>query len=289
MNKFLTIVLTSYYSEKNLFRVLKNLTKYKIFIIENSLDKSLKKKIEKKYKNVSVVIPKENLGLAKAYNLGIKKAKTNFVYLIEPDIEIDNKSLNKLILCAQKLKNFSVLGPVYKKNSFRINYSKYSEKLDNKDQLNKKYKISKVNWIDNHFIINKKIIKKNLFDENYFLYFEIVDFCINLNRKFNNLFVTRSIKYIHYGGQASDIKYKKIIILIRAWHYNWSKFYFYRKNFTYIYAVTKILPNLIQAIKKIIINTLRFNKFNVYVSFIECYGILSSMLCLSSFYRAKNN
>ena len=44
MNKFLTIVLTSYYSEKNLFRILKNLTKYKIFIIENSLDKSLKKK-----------------------------------------------------------------------------------------------------------------------------------------------------------------------------------------------------------------------------------------------------
>ena len=74
MNKLLTIVFNSYYSKKNLYRVLKNLKKYPIIIIENSLDIDLKSELEKKYKNVKVFIPKENLGLAKGYNLGIKKA-----------------------------------------------------------------------------------------------------------------------------------------------------------------------------------------------------------------------
>ena len=77
MNKLLTIVFNSYYSKKNLYRVLKSLKKYPIIIIENSLDADLKSELEKKYKNVKVVIPKENLGLAKGYNLGIKKAKTS--------------------------------------------------------------------------------------------------------------------------------------------------------------------------------------------------------------------
>ena len=50
MNKDLTIVFNSYFSGKNLYRILKDLKKYKIIIIENSLDKKLKKDLEKNTK-----------------------------------------------------------------------------------------------------------------------------------------------------------------------------------------------------------------------------------------------
>ena len=86
---------------------------------------------------------------------------------------------------------------------------------------------------------------------------------------------------------STDSKYKNVVLSTRAWHYNWSKFYYYRKNFTYIYALTKILPNLIKAIKKIFINLIKFNQFNIYLAFLELYGIMSSILCLKSFYRPK--
>ena len=285
MNKLLTIVFNSYFSKKSLDRVLKNLIKYKIIIIENSLDKSIKLELEKKYKNVRVILPKENLGTSRGFNLGIKLAATKYVFISNPDIKISNKSIDELILCAQKIKKFALIAPTYKIEKIHKNHSNYTEKIRTNSPFFKKYQILSVNWIDNNFIINKELVKHDLFDENYFLYFETIDFCKKQQRKKRNLLVSKKIKFIHFGSKSTDIKYNDVVVKSRAWHYNWSKFYYYRKNFDYFYALTKILPNFIQSIKKIIINLVRFNKFNIYLSFIEIYGIVSSVLCMSSFYR----
>ena len=87
MNNDLTLVFSSYQSRKLLEKILFQFqNKYKTIIIENSLDIKIKILLEKKFKNTEVIIPKENLGLAKSYNLGIKKAKTKFVFLNNPDM-----------------------------------------------------------------------------------------------------------------------------------------------------------------------------------------------------------
>ena len=104
MNKDLTLVFSSYQSLHLLKKILKQFhNKYKTVIIENSLDKKTKNYLEKNFNNTQVIIPKENLGLAKSYNLGIKKAKTKFVFLNNPDMEITNKSIEDLIFCAKKI------------------------------------------------------------------------------------------------------------------------------------------------------------------------------------------
>ena len=98
MNKDLTLVFSSYQSQHLLTNLLRKFDKkYRIIVIENSLDLSVKKLLEKKFENVNVIIPKKNLGLAKSYNLGIKKAKTKFVFLNNPDMIIDDKSIKGLI------------------------------------------------------------------------------------------------------------------------------------------------------------------------------------------------
>ena len=81
MNKLVTLVFSAYQSHKLLSKIIKKLDKnYKILIIENSLDKKLKTSLENKFKNVEVIIPDKNLGLAKTYNLGIKKSKLNMFF-----------------------------------------------------------------------------------------------------------------------------------------------------------------------------------------------------------------
>ena len=72
-NKSVTLIFGAYFSHKHIQRICKNTNKkYKIIVIENSLDKEFKKEIEKKYKNTKVIIPEDNVGLAKSYNIGIK-------------------------------------------------------------------------------------------------------------------------------------------------------------------------------------------------------------------------
>ena len=155
MNKDLTIVFSSYQSHRHLEKLIKQFSKnFKIIIIENSLDYKIKLFLEKKSKNVKVIIPKENLGLAKSYNLGLKNAKTKYVFLNNPDLQIDIKSINNLIKCAKNLKNFGILSPVYKKEKVFKNYEIFSNQIKIAKK-NNKFQLLEVDRIDNNFLVKK--------------------------------------------------------------------------------------------------------------------------------------
>ena len=154
MNKELTIVFSSYASEKFLIKILKNIDKnFKSVVIENSLNKNIKKNLEKKFKNVKVIIPKKNLGLAKSYNIGIKNSKTKYVFLNNPDIEISIKSIKDLIKCAKKIKNFGIISPTYKIEKIYKNYSisGLNENKTYSDLIS--LNLLEVDLIDNNFLI----------------------------------------------------------------------------------------------------------------------------------------
>ena len=284
----LTLIFGAYFSHKHIYRICKKTSKkFKIIVIENSLDRKFKQEIEKKYKNTSVIIPDGNVGLAKSYNIGIKKSKTKYVYLNCPDMSISNKSLEDLIECAEKLDNFCVLAPNYENTNYFNNYVGKDFELKIFPKKIQKYKLKKVDFIDNSFFMLTKKAKKYLFDEKYFLYSENLDFCLKLKKNSKKNYISEKIRFKHYVSDSVDKKYGVVSELTRAWHYNWSKFYYYKKNYSYLYALRKILPNIIKAIKKIIINIFLFDKKNLIIGVTELNGILCSILCLKSFYRAK--
>ncbi len=288
MNKDLTIVFSSYQSQHLLEGFLKDFDgKYKIIIIENSLDRSIKKKLESKFKSVEVIIPNKNLGLAKSYNLGIKKAKTKFIFLNNPDMIIKNQSIKNLIACAKKIKKFGAISPAYRNQKIFKNFEVFSKKKINKSALFKKFKIIEVDLLDNNFLVDKKQIQNSLFDENYFLYFETFDFTRNLAKQGKKIYVVKKIRFHHLGSSLRS-EYKNLIIKTRSFHYSWSKFYYLKKNFNYFFALRKILPNIFQSIKKILIGIIKLDFRLVQLSLLELLGIFSGILYLKSFYRPKN-
>ena len=124
MNKLLTIIIPSYRSKKLILFHLKKLSKnFKIIIIENSYDKSLKEIINKKYKNVEVYL-KKNIGYGRAVNFASQKVKTKYFFVMNPDTKFYKKTINNLISAAKKINKFGAIGPInfdqkknYKKNS----------------------------------------------------------------------------------------------------------------------------------------------------------------------------
>ena len=157
MNRDLTIVFSSYQSQHLLVKLLNQLyKKYKILIIENSLDIKVKKQLEKRFTGVEVILPKENLGLARSYNLAIKKAKTKFIFLNNPDIEISNKSIKDLLACAKKINQFGIISPIYKNERIYKNYENFSIKRKNYSKIFTEFDIHEVDLIDNNFLIKKK-------------------------------------------------------------------------------------------------------------------------------------
>ena len=254
MNKDLTIVFSSYQSQYLLEKILKQLkNKYKIIIVENSLDSRIKKQLEAKHRNVSVIIPKQNLGLAKSYNLGIRRAKTPFVFLNNPDIEIKDKAIKNLITCAKKIKNFGVISPTYKIQKIYKNYEILNAKEKN----------------------TSKVFKK----------FETIDFTKSLQKKGKRLFVAKNIKFHHYGSSSLPKSFSNLVNKTRAFHYNWSKFYYFKKNISYFYALTKSFNSIIKVMKNLCINLLKFDLENLKLNLLELTGIFSAILCLKSYYR----
>ena len=85
--------------------------KYKVLIIDNSYNKEIKKIIQKKYLNCKVVINKNN-GYGASANLAGRLIKTKYIFFINPDVFVQKKTIEKLILSAKLLKDkFAALIP----------------------------------------------------------------------------------------------------------------------------------------------------------------------------------
>ena len=68
--------MVSFKSYTKILKMTKKLDKsISVIIIENSRDLNFKQKIEKKHKNVKVIIPKHNKGIAFSINLAVKNTK----------------------------------------------------------------------------------------------------------------------------------------------------------------------------------------------------------------------
>jgi len=263
--------------------------KYPIIIIENSLNIELKKELEKKFDNVKVLIPSKNIGISAGYNLGIKESKTNFVKLTSVDINLSNKSLKDLEECVSNIKDFAILAPTYDDETVYKNYTILnSENLDDNftDGTFKKYNIKEVDFAENDFIINKKNFSDiGFFDENIFMYYETMDLCKKARATDKKIYVSQKIKFTHYGSQSVSLRFSDQYHLNRSWHYNWSKFYYFKKNFGYFFAIKKIFPNFLSSIKKIIICTIYNRKKERSLYKTELFGIFASIFNKPSSYR----
>ena len=107
-NEKLTIILVSFHSNHIIENLINTLEKnIRIIVVENSLNKEIKPYIEKKFKNVQVVIPKENLGNGGGINLGLSLVKTKFSLYLDPDIEPDKNMIDVLLKNTEKFKNLN--------------------------------------------------------------------------------------------------------------------------------------------------------------------------------------
>ncbi len=97
----ITIIVTTFKSDKKIDLCLESIDKKaKVIIIENSGNKDFKDLIEKKYSNIECILASENLGYAKANNLGLKKVNTKFALVLNPDTILKKNTLENFLKSA---------------------------------------------------------------------------------------------------------------------------------------------------------------------------------------------
>ena len=245
-----------------------------------------KDELEKSYKNVSCVLSSENLGMGSGNNIGIKKAETDFVLILNPDVILETSTISELIKASQKISSFAILAPI----SSDIDYPNY--KLDNnKDSIDYNFPF-KVKSIDGFaMLFNKKqldkILNKNYFDENFFMYLENDDLCKRIIDTKEDIYIAPMSKIKHLGGKAVSDKYKYEVEFARNWHWIWSKFYFNKKHYGYSVAFLKGFPKLFSSLIKYIFYSLIKNKIKQKIYFNRISGFLNAAINKKSWYRSQ--
>ena len=285
----ITVVMPSFYSAKLVKeRILEIGNDTQILIVENSKDMNLKTDLEKNFNNVKVIIPKENMGWGKSINLGIKNSKTEMVFITQPDVKLIKNCIQKLKECILTFNDFAILTPVDENNEIYQNYENL--KFNSSVIDNNKFQLKEVDYVDLTWLINKsKFVEKDLWDEKIFLYFEAKDFSKRVKDSYKKIFIAETINTYHIGSASHDPKFEYFNKLNRSWHYNWSKHYFNKKHHGIIFAYKKSFGQLSRLILKFLGAAFFLKFLRSKFILVEIYGLLSSMLCLPSFYRPYKN
>ena len=84
----------------------------KIIIVDNSGSKSFKETIEKKYQNVKCLVSNTNLGMGAGNNLGLKAIKTDYAFILNPDVLLEQDTIDELIKASNDIRNFGIISPI---------------------------------------------------------------------------------------------------------------------------------------------------------------------------------
>jgi len=237
-----SIIIVSFNTRKMLEECLSSLVSntkplnYEIIIIDNaSNDGSVDflQESTKKINNLKLILNRENVGFGAANNQGIKKAKGEYILLLNSDTKFESnvlgemtKWMNKherigIATCALRNRDGSLQATGgYFPNLIRVFSWMIIQDFPFVDRLIKPFhpmksksfnkgenfyeKEREVDWITGaFFLIRRKVIKDvGYFDEDYFMYTEETDYCYRTKKKGWKIWYIPSWSIIHFGGAS---------------------------------------------------------------------------------------
>ena len=235
----ITVIITSFKSGEKIKTCINSIDKQtKIILIENSSDSKIKNDIEKEFDNVECILTGSNLGYGKANNIGLRKTKTKFALILNPDATLHPTTLNNFLKTAEKIPKFAIMAP------------SIQEKVND---IKNPTPVEAINVKGFAMFLNLSEFEDiGFFDEDFFFYFEEIDLCKRLADKGKKIYLVPDIKINHGGGHSHEESINYEMELSRNWHWMWSTFNYHKKYKGFLISLLIVLPKLSSAIVKVL-------------------------------------
>lgn len=196
-----------------------------IIVVDNSSEDDSCQMVRDLFPEVVLVENKENFGFSKGNNIGVKKAKGEYLCILNPDTVVPEDAFEKLLEFSTTKENLGIVGcklidgvgkflPESKRNVPVVNAA-FKKLLGNSNDYYANHlennAVGKVDVLVGAFMFLRKRLYVDLggFDEDYFMYGEDIDlsYCV-LNAGYDNYYFGK-ISVIHYKGESTlrDKKY----------------------------------------------------------------------------------
>lgn len=195
MKNFISIIIVNYNGKKWLKQCLDSLLKqtyksYEIIVVDNNSKDGSIEFLKKNYKKVILVENDDNYGFAKGNNVGLKKAKGDYILLLNNDTYVEKEFLKNFLKAFDEipylaiaqsklvlLDNKNILdtcGGFWTDTTFLYHVGNHKDKL--LPQYNKSFPVFSVKAAS--VLIKRSVIEKiGLFDDDFWCYYEETDFC----------------------------------------------------------------------------------------------------------------
>ena len=101
--KELTVVIVTFKSESKIFSCIDSIpSNVDVIVVENSNNTNFKEKLENKYTNVRCLLNNKNSGYSVANNNGLKKVKTKYALVLNPDTKLKKNTLDNFFDSVKK-------------------------------------------------------------------------------------------------------------------------------------------------------------------------------------------
>lgn len=225
----LSISIVNYNSGDFLERCLSSLKKpsgdidMEIWVVDNaSTDNSLSL-AKKKFTDVHIIENDQNLGFGRAQNIALRKAKSEYVLILNPDTEVGGNVIFHMLkfmennqdvgasTCKVMLDNGTL--DLASHRGFPTPYASFSYYFLKNDSLYHlsnvpKDKPHEVDAISGAFFLTRKSVlqKVGYFDESYFMYGEDLDLCFKIKEAGFKIMYVPEVSIVHHKGVSSGLK-----------------------------------------------------------------------------------
>ncbi|MEM5782107.1 MAG: glycosyltransferase family 2 protein, partial [Candidatus Aenigmatarchaeota archaeon] len=220
MNKKTSVIIVTYNSKKYvkncLISVLEN-KPLEIIVVDNNSDDGTFQFIKENFPQVKLICNSKNLGYAVGNNIGVKKAKGEYIVILNPDTKVEKNWLNNLLQSFKNRKKIVVVPKIlnYKGNEINTigNVDHFTGLTfvnglgKNPKEFNERMNLSGISGAC--FAIRRKdFLNLGGFDEKFFIYMDDVEFSWRLHTKgFSITFEPSSIVYHDYSLKLSPKKF----------------------------------------------------------------------------------
>lgn len=228
-----TIIIVSWNAKKHLVNCLNSLSQssghtQEIIVVDNGSTDGSPKAVEEQFPQVRLIRNNENLGFAKANNIGIRESKGRYVCFVNPDVIVHDACIEKLIEFMDKNPSVGMSAPkiLNPDGTLQVSCRHFPSIWNNLCQaigLNKLFPKSVFfsepqmkYWAHNEtrivdvlsgcfWMVRREALDKvGLLDEDFFIYAEDIDWCRRFHNAGWDVVFYPQAEAVHFHGASSS-------------------------------------------------------------------------------------
>ncbi len=228
-----------------------------VVVIDNNSSDKTAYIVESSFAWVKLIRSEENLGYGRGCNLGFKYVKSEYVLILNPDVELPSKSIDELLRFMHLNPEAGIVAPAIIENGKHYQAAGLmstpktvvGSMLDTGNLYPHKRIIYpgdtpfKTNWVCGAVMLIHSALFKQLhgFDPRFFLYFEETDLCKRVTEKGKEIWAIGTAIATHVGGASAVSSAKEYASGCISQHFYQSRLYYLVKHHGRIVAYSSDL------------------------------------------------